>query len=49
MRILDQVSDKSLSRVTLYLTKEEAAELRDGLEELLARPKSNHVLIRTDK
>ncbi len=38
MRILDQDSDRALSHVTLYLLKREAAELRDTLDSLLARP-----------
>jgi hypothetical protein len=36
MRLLDVDSDKAFSRLTLLLTKTEAAELRDSLNALLA-------------
>lgn len=42
MRILDEVSDKALNRVTLYLTLSEARELRDAIESLLATPENHH-------
>jgi hypothetical protein len=42
MRILDEVADQSLSVVTIYLTKSEAEELRDSLEQLLANWQSRH-------
>lgn len=42
MRILDQENDRSVKMVTLYLTKSEAAELRDSLEHILADPFSRH-------
>lgn len=45
MRILDETSDLSLSSVTLYFTLSEASELRDALDDLLAKPIANHVHI----
>lgn len=42
MRILDESSDKSLEKVILYLTLEEALELKDSLDELLKKPLNNH-------
>jgi hypothetical protein len=35
MRILDQETDRPCSRVTIYLKRGEAEELRDSLEALL--------------
>ena len=35
MRILDEQTDKSLSKVTLYLMRSEAAELKDSLHSIL--------------
>ncbi len=35
MRILDEETDKPLSKITLFLTRPEAAELRDSLEGIL--------------
>lgn len=42
MRMLDEVSDRKLDRVTLYLTRAEAQELRDSLGSILANPRGNH-------
>lgn len=42
MRILNNDSDKKLDNITLCLTKAEAEELKDTLEGILAKPKSNH-------
>jgi hypothetical protein len=42
MRILDEDNDKSLDRVTLYLTNSEASELRDALETLLTDSSNRH-------
>lgn len=42
MRILDENADKKLDAVTLFLTKEEALQLRSDLDHLLAKPKLNH-------
>jgi hypothetical protein len=42
MRLLDEDSNKKLDRVTLYLTRSEAEELRDDLERILANPRGNH-------
>ena len=41
MRILDVEGDKSLSEIALYLTRPEANELMDSLEQLLADPNPN--------
>ncbi len=43
MRILDDLSDAPLKRILILLTPEEAKELRDGLEDLLLQPDSNHI------
>ncbi len=45
MRILDEISDKSLENVILYLTFAEVSELRDSLDELLKKPLNNHAHI----
>lgn len=42
MRILDEISNKSLENVILYLTFPEALELRDSLNDLLEKPLNNH-------
>jgi len=42
MRILDEGEDRSLNRITLYLTMSEASEMRDTLEALLADPVERH-------
>jgi len=42
MRILDERTDKPIKRILVLLTPEEAGELRDSLEHLLAQP--NHHL-----
>lgn len=42
MRILDQESDKPLNRLTLYLLRSEAQELRDALNELLNEASHHH-------
>jgi hypothetical protein len=42
MRILDEQSDRKLDTVTLFLTREEALQLRSDLDHLLAKPKLNH-------
>ncbi len=48
MRILDNISDKSLKNVILYLTFEEASELRDSLDELLEKPLHNHAHVSSE-
>ncbi len=48
MRILDEISDKSLENVILYLTQLEALELRDSLNDLLKKPLNNHSHISSD-
>ena len=45
MRIVDEISDKSLENVVLYLTVSEALELKDSLEDLLEKPINNHIHI----
>ncbi len=42
MRILDEIADKSLESVIVYLTLSEATELRDSIDELLKKPINNH-------
>ena len=42
MRILDEVTDQSLSAIAIYLTTSEAEELRDSLEQLLKNWESRH-------
>jgi hypothetical protein len=41
MRILDQDSNKALKDIILYFTIEEATELRDDLENLISKHRSN--------
>ena len=48
MRILDEIENLSLKRITIYLTQREALELRDSLEELLKRPINNHAHISSE-
>ena len=43
MRILDLDTDRSQRSILLLLTREEAAEMRDGLDDLLTGPHGNHV------
>ena len=45
MRILDQESDRRVDRVTIYLTLDEAKELRDSLQFVILRPQGNHAHI----
>jgi hypothetical protein len=42
VRILDDESDKKLDNVSIFLTKEEAVQLRGYLNQLLDNPKSQH-------
>jgi hypothetical protein len=42
LRILDEESDKKLDRVCVYLTKEEAVQLRGYLNQLLDNPGLHH-------
>jgi hypothetical protein len=42
MRLLDEKSGQSLARVILYLTRDEAAELRDSLNALLGSSGDRH-------
>ena len=45
MRILDEISDKPLENIIIYLTYKEAQELKDSIEELLKEPYNNHTHI----
>lgn len=45
MRILDQDNNCAVNYVTLYLTLAEAKELRDSLDDLIAKPDINHAHI----
>lgn len=42
MRILDDKSDKKLDNASIFLTKEEAVQLRGYLNQLLDNPKLQH-------
>jgi hypothetical protein len=42
MRILDRDHDQKVDQVTIYLTRSEAMELRDGLEHLLEAGRGVH-------
>ena len=42
MRILNDDTDEKLDRLTLYLTRSEAEELKGSLEDLLKHPDHNH-------
>jgi cytosine/adenosine deaminase-related metal-dependent hydrolase len=46
MRILDQRKQKGLKNIILYLTKEEAEEMRDALDSMIAqqdKPMHTHI------
>lgn len=45
MRILDEISDKPLANIILYLTFSEASELRDSIDLILKKPINNHAHI----
>ena len=42
MRILDDEADKKMDNVSIFLTKEEAVQLRGYLNQLLDNPKMQH-------
>ncbi|MDN3505885.1 MAG: hypothetical protein P0S96_01495 [Simkaniaceae bacterium] len=42
MRILDDDSDKKLDTVSIFLTKDEAIQLRGYLNQLIDKPKLQH-------
>ncbi len=48
MRLLDDGSNRKLDRVTLYLSRSEADELKSSLEEILERPEGNHAHISSE-
>jgi hypothetical protein len=43
LRILDDEADKKLNNISMFLTKEEAVQLRGCLNQLLENPKLHHV------
>ena len=45
MRLLNEDSDMKLDRLTLYLTHEEARQLKSDLDQLLENPQTNHTHI----
>ncbi len=45
MYFLDEISDKSLRKLVLYLTFSEAMELNNSLDYLLKKPLNNHAHI----
>lgn len=48
MRILNEIDEISLKKIILFLTMEEALELRDSLNDLIERPLDNHSHITSD-
>lgn len=43
MHILDEKTDKSVNRLTVYLTRDEAKEIVDGIRDLLLNTQKHHV------
>ena len=48
MRILDDQNNKKLDRVGLYLTRDEAIQLKGYLEQLLSDPDMHHAHLSSD-
>ncbi|CAI4033143.1 hypothetical protein DNFV4_03576 [Nitrospira tepida] len=48
MRLLDQRGDRKLDSVTIYLTADEARELRNDLDRLLANPQEHHAHVMSE-
>ena len=48
MRIHDEESDRSLSKIIVFLTKSEAEELKSDLNSLLCDPMGNHTHLSSD-
>jgi hypothetical protein len=48
MRLLDEGSDKSINKVTIYLTKSEAEELYSDLKRIIDAPKNNHAHVSSE-
>lgn len=48
MRILDEEKDVPLNRVILYLTQQEALEMKDALEQLLRSESREHEHVPSD-
>jgi len=48
MRIHDEESDRSLSKIIVFLTKSEAEELKSDLNSLLRNPMGNHTHLSSD-
>lgn len=42
MRILDEQSDKKLDTISIFLTEEEAVQLRGYLDQIIDNPKLQH-------
>lgn len=42
MRIYNEDTDKKVNKITLYLTPDEASEMKDSLEVLLKNDKHHH-------
>ncbi len=43
MRILSEINDQPIKRVTLYLTTDEAVSMLKQLEDLITKPKRHHI------
>lgn len=48
MRLLDEGSDKSINKLTIYLTKSEAEELYGDLKRIIDTPKNNHAHVSSE-
>ncbi|MCF7852744.1 MAG: hypothetical protein K9M07_05850 [Simkaniaceae bacterium] len=48
MRILDDESDRKLDTISVFLTKEEAIQLRSYLSQLIDKPKLQHAHLSSD-
>ena len=48
MRILDEDNDRSLKRITLFLTTDEANSLYNQLGKLISKPKTHHFHVGED-
>jgi hypothetical protein len=48
MRLLDEGSDKSINKVTIYLTKSEAEELYGDLKRIIDTQKNNHAHVSSE-
>ncbi|NGX46880.1 MAG: hypothetical protein K1000chlam3_00247 [Chlamydiae bacterium] len=48
MRVLNDEADEKLDTASIFLTKEEALQLRSHLEQLLDDPKLQHIHLSSD-